>query len=53
MAILDMREVTRVYRTDLVETVALNEFTLSVDEGDFVAVSGPSGSGRISPASVS
>jgi len=46
MAILDMREVTRVYRTDLVETVALNQFTLTVDEGDFVAVSGPSGSGK-------
>ncbi len=46
MAILDMREVTRVYRTDLVETVALNKFTVTVDEGDFVSVSGPSGSGK-------
>ena len=46
MAILDMREVTRVYRTDLVETVALDRFTLTVDEGDFVSVSGPSGSGK-------
>jgi len=46
MAILDMREVTRVYRTDLVETVALDGFTLTVDEGDFMSVSGPSGSGK-------
>ena len=46
MVILDMHEVTRVYRTDLVETVALDRFTLTVDEGDFVAVSGPSGSGK-------
>jgi len=46
MALLDMRDITRVYRTDLVETVALNQFTLTVEEGDFVAVSGPSGSGK-------
>ena len=46
MAILDMRGITRVYRTDLVETVALDGFTLTVDEGDFVSVSGPSGSGK-------
>ncbi len=46
MAILDMTDITRVYRTDLVETVALDGFTLAVDEGDFVSVSGPSGSGK-------
>jgi putative ABC transport system ATP-binding protein len=46
MPMLDMKNVSRVYRTDLVETVALNDFTLSVDDGEFVAVSGPSGSGK-------
>lgn len=46
MALLEMNEVTRVYRTDLVETVALDRFNLIVEEGDFVAVSGPSGSGK-------
>ena len=46
MALLDMQEITRVYRTDLVETVALDTFTLEVEEGEFVSVSGPSGSGK-------
>jgi putative ABC transport system ATP-binding protein len=46
MPMLDMKNVSRIYRTDLVETVALNRFTLAVEEGDFVAVSGPSGSGK-------
>jgi putative ABC transport system ATP-binding protein len=46
MTMLDMREVTRVYRTELIETVALYRFTLTVDDGEFLAVSGPSGSGK-------
>ncbi|MCP4901273.1 MAG: ABC transporter ATP-binding protein [bacterium] len=43
---LEMNDVTKSYRTDLVETVALNRFNLTVDAGEFVAVSGPSGSGK-------
>jgi putative ABC transport system ATP-binding protein len=35
-----------VYRTELVETHALREFSLNVDEGEFVSVTGPSGSGK-------
>jgi len=41
-----MQDVSKVYRTDTVETHALREFSLSVDEGEFVSVTGPSGSGK-------
>ncbi len=43
---LDMRQVTKVYRTALVETHALRSLDLHVKEGEFVAVTGPSGSGK-------
>jgi len=43
---LSIREVSKVYRTDTVETHALRRFSLSVDEGEFVSVTGPSGSGK-------
>jgi putative ABC transport system ATP-binding protein len=45
-AMLDMRAVTKVYRTELVETHALRSLDLHVKEGEFVAVTGPSGSGK-------
>lgn len=43
---LDMRQVAKVYRTELVETHALRSLDLHVKEGEFVAVTGPSGSGK-------
>ena len=43
---LSMQNVSKIYRTESVETHALREFSLSVDEGEFVSVSGPSGSGK-------
>ena len=43
---LSMRNITKVYRTDLVETYALRDFSLEIDAGDFVAIAGPSGSGK-------
>jgi putative ABC transport system ATP-binding protein len=43
---LKMSNISKVYRTELVETHALRELDLHVDEGEFVAVTGPSGSGK-------
>jgi putative ABC transport system ATP-binding protein len=43
---LKMTKVSKTYRTDTVETHALREFSLIVDEGEFVSVTGPSGSGK-------
>jgi putative ABC transport system ATP-binding protein len=43
---LEMKDIKKVYRTDLVETHALAEFSLRVGSGEFVAIMGPSGSGK-------
>ena len=43
---LNMNNISKVYRTDLIETHALREFNLNVTQGEFVAVTGPSGSGK-------
>jgi putative ABC transport system ATP-binding protein len=36
----------KIYRTEDVETVALNKLSLTVHEGEFVAIMGPSGCGK-------
>jgi putative ABC transport system ATP-binding protein len=43
---LQMEKLQKVYRTEMVETYALRDFNLTVEEGEFVAVTGPSGSGK-------
>ena len=43
---LRMHNVSKIYRTELVETHALRALDLEVKEGEFVAVTGPSGSGK-------
>ncbi len=39
-------DLTKVFRTEEVETTALNRVTLNVKEGEYVAVMGPSGCGK-------
>ena len=43
---LKMTDLSKIYRTEMIETYALRQFNLSVKEGEFVAVTGPSGSGK-------
>ncbi|HEX6638360.1 MAG TPA: ATP-binding cassette domain-containing protein, partial [Steroidobacteraceae bacterium] len=46
MTMLSMTNVSKVFRTDLIETHALRNFSLDVKAGEFLAVTGPSGSGK-------
>lgn len=43
---LQMTDVSKVFRTELVETHALNNLSLTVNEGEFVTITGPSGCGK-------
>ena len=46
MAMVDVRDVRKVYRRDAEELVVLNGLSLQVEEGDYAALMGPSGSGK-------
>ena len=39
-------ELTKVFRTDEVETTALNRVSIDIAKGEFVAIMGPSGCGK-------
>jgi putative ABC transport system ATP-binding protein len=45
---LRMTNLSKVYRTHMIETHALRGFEINVREGEFVTVTGPSGSGKTS-----
>jgi putative ABC transport system ATP-binding protein len=50
---LKMENITKIYRTGLVETRALRDFSMEVEEGEFVTITGPSGSGKTTFLNVS
>ena len=43
---IKITDLEKIYRTEEVETVALNKMCLEVHEGEFVAIMGPSGCGK-------
>jgi putative ABC transport system ATP-binding protein len=43
---IEMDGIRKIYRTQHVETHALTDFTITIDNGEFVSVMGPSGSGK-------
>lgn len=50
--ILEMKDITKVFLSDEVETHALRGVNLAISKGDYVSISGPSGCGKSSLLSV-
>jgi putative ABC transport system ATP-binding protein len=46
MAMIQLEHVSKVYRTGDIELRALDDVSLTIDDGDLVAIMGPSGSGK-------
>jgi putative ABC transport system ATP-binding protein len=44
--IIETSDLNKLYRTDLVETTALDAVSVGVDDGEFVSIMGPSGCGK-------
>ena len=44
--IIQAIQLSKTYKTELIETTALNDVTFTINKGEFVAIMGPSGSGK-------
>lgn len=43
---IQLQNIEKVYRTDTVETMALNNISLNISKGEFLSIMGPSGCGK-------
>ena len=43
---ITLTSLSKIYRTDEIETVALENVNLTVDRGEFLSIMGPSGCGK-------
>ena len=43
---IQLHNIEKVYKTETIETLALNKINLSVDKGEFLSIMGPSGCGK-------
>jgi len=49
---INLQGITKIFQTDEMETSALDDINLSIDQGEYVAISGPSGCGKSTLLSV-
>ena len=46
MSLIQAKNLTKIYRDNEIETIGLDNINLTINEGEFVAITGPSGSGK-------